>query len=865
MALILDILTTAALLFIVAAGLFVIFGVLKIINFAHAAWLTLGAYATVVTTQMGVSTWVALPLAAALGALIGAATEVVVIRPLYRRSLDAILATWGLGVVIVQLITLGFGRDMQMPPALITGTLDILGTPYSTYRLFLVLAALVLGAGYLLVLDRTRLGLTARAVIMNEGLARALGIDTSKVRMVTFMLGSAVACVAGVLLTPLASVDPTMGIAWLTGAFMLVMVSGSSIVALAMACLVFGAAQVVVSTHVSPSWAASLLRSSARSCCAFTRKDLLVTKSSPPVEKNRRLMTRHGFWLVALGVIALALVLVGPLFLERFSLNVLTRSMIYAMIAISVDMLWGYTGILTFGQAAFFGVGAYATALVLSNFGGGAMNFGLALVLSITIPMALAAFVGWLSFYHGSTPLYASVISLVVPIVLTQVIFAGGSFTGSSSGLVGYPTMKLGAANYFRLAGFALIVFAGVAYIIVRSDAGRVLISVRDNALRASYLGVRTQRVQILLMTILGGVVGLAGFLYANAGRIVAPEIAGFGFGTQAIIWTALGGRGTIIGPAMGAIGIDYLGAQLSGVMPFLWQLLVGLLFVVMILFVPRGLAGLLPRRKGDAMPPALVAIPDGTQQVAQTPVLEVDNLRKAYGDYVVLDGINLKVRQGELVSVVGPNGAGKTTLLRCLSDGTGAIQGSVRMAGQNIAGFPPEKVVALGIGRKFQVASVFESMTVAECLRLARNQHEVPSIWKRADQIKLPQAAIDILTLTGLDQKLGEPVRDISHGMRQSLELAMVVAMQPRLILLDEPTAGLTKAERTLIGHVLKRLTLTQGYSAILIEHDLDFVKEISQRIVVLHQGRLVMDGQVEEVVNSELVRSIYSGAAHD
>lgn len=577
-------------------------------------------------------------------------------------------------------------------------------------------------------------------------------------------------------------------------------------------------------------------------------------------------MTRHGAGLAVLGALALALVLLGPLFLDRFTLNVLTRSMIYAMMAITVDLLWGYTGILTFGQSAFFGAGAYATALVLTHAGGGVQNFALALVLSVVVPMALAAMVGWLSFYHKSTPLYASVISLVVPIVLTQAIFAGGSFTGSSSGLVGYPTMKLGAGNYFRLAGVALILFAGLSWVIVRSDAGRLMVAIRDNPMRAAYLGIRTQRVQILLMTALGGIAGLSGFLYANAGRIVAPEIAGFGFGTQMIVWTALGGRATIFGPAMGAIGIDWLGAQLSGALPYLWQLVIGTLFVVMILFMPRGLAGFIPRRKRAAAPPRLAVLPDDRiRKGGGDALLSVSGLRKAYGHFVVLDGIGLEVRPGELVSVVGPNGAGKTTFLRCLSDGTEAIEGRIMLAGQDIAGRPPEAVVALGIGRKFQVASVFESMTVAECLRLARVTHERPSLWRRADSIGLPQAALDILALTGLDQKLDQPVGGISHGMRQSLELAMVVAMQPRLILLDEPTAGLTKAERTLIGEVLKRLTHDQGYAAILIEHDLDFVKEISQRIVVLHQGRLVMDGPVDEVVNSDLVRSIYSGMAHE
>ena len=178
--------------------------------------------------------------------------ELVVIRPLYRRPLDAILATWGLGIVVGQLITLGFGRDVQMTPNLLGGTVAVLGVDYSVYRLFAVAAALAIGAAFTALLDGTRLGLQARAVIMNEGLARALGIDTGRVRLATFTVGAGLASLAGVLLTPLTSVDPNMGVAWLIGAFMLVMVAGGSFAALAVACLAFGAAQVLVSTFVSP-------------------------------------------------------------------------------------------------------------------------------------------------------------------------------------------------------------------------------------------------------------------------------------------------------------------------------------------------------------------------------------------------------------------------------------------------------------------------------------------------------------------------------------------------------------------------------------------------------------------------------------
>jgi branched-chain amino acid transport system permease protein len=252
MLLLLDIVTTAAILFIVSVGLLAIFGVLKIINFAHGAWLTIGGYCAVGVARLGLNPWFALPIAFVVGAALGGLAEILVIRPLYRRPLDAILATWGLSVVIGQLITLGFGRDVQMIPSLLSGTVRVLGADYSIYRLFALAAAIIIGVGFMLAIERTRLGLSARAVIMNETLARSLGINTERVRFVTFMLGAGLAAVAGVLLTPLTSVDPNMGVAWLIGAFMLVMVANSSLPALAAACLAFGAAQVSVSVFVSP-------------------------------------------------------------------------------------------------------------------------------------------------------------------------------------------------------------------------------------------------------------------------------------------------------------------------------------------------------------------------------------------------------------------------------------------------------------------------------------------------------------------------------------------------------------------------------------------------------------------------------------
>jgi urea transport system permease protein len=252
MAQLLDIITTAAILFSVATGLLLVFGVMKIINFAHGGFLTVGGYSALLVTNLGLNPWWSLLFAFVIGFGCGMIVERLVMRPLYARPLDAILATWGLGIIIGQLITLAFGREVQFVQSPVTGAIDFLGASYSQYRLILVFAAVALAVSLALVLNGTRLGLQTRAVIMNENLARGLGINSGLVRFVTFSLGAALASLAGALITPLSSVDPNMGVPWLVNAFMLVLVSGISLLSLAVACVVLGGAQVLVSTYGNP-------------------------------------------------------------------------------------------------------------------------------------------------------------------------------------------------------------------------------------------------------------------------------------------------------------------------------------------------------------------------------------------------------------------------------------------------------------------------------------------------------------------------------------------------------------------------------------------------------------------------------------
>ena len=571
-------------------------------------------------------------------------------------------------------------------------------------------------------------------------------------------------------------------------------------------------------------------------------------------------------WLPAVLMLAgAAAVLAAPWVLDTYSVNVLTRSLLLAVAAVTVDLLWGYTGILSFAQAAFLAIGAYALALVSTTLGFSAGTGLLGLLLGLGAAGLAALLVGWLAFSYGASPLYVSTITLVFPIVFVQLIFAGGNLTGSSSGLSGFDVPELDTESWFRIAGLLLVAVAAGAATLVRSDFGRLLVAMRENEVRCQYLGIPTARLKVLLFVACALVCAAAGWVYAGATAVVAPELGNFVSGTELVIDTALGGRATIAGPILGAVAIDAISNYLNGALPFLWALIVGLVFVVVIVALPGGLLSLLrlgrARRAGPV--PRLIEAPAAVPR-RDGLVLRVEALDKRFGSLQVLRGVAFAAHAGDLVSLIGPNGAGKTTLMRCIADGRERSAGLVEVGGHSIRHMPPHRCTALGVGRKFQTASVFETMTVAECLRVARSRIERPSLFRRTPAIALPEAALEVVRATGLSDRLGVETRHLSHGEKQSLELAMVLALEPTLLLLDEPTAGLTKPERQRIGTLLADLAHRHRLCIVLVEHDLDFVRSISSRVIVLHQGRVVLDGAVEEAVQSETVRTIYAGAAH-
>jgi branched-chain amino acid transport system permease protein len=601
-----------------------------------------------------------------------------------------------------------------------------------------------------------------------------------------------------------------------------------------------------------------------------------ASEATTPLAQPVRPATGRFLTVVVAGALAIAAVIAGPYVLDTYTVNILVRSFLYAAAALTVDILWGYTGILTFGQAAFFGIGAYAAGMTFTYFGFSPQTALLALLAGMAVSAVVAGITGWISFFHGASPLYAAIVTLALPIIFVQVLYSGGTLTGSSSGLVGYDTFDLSVESWFTITGTGLVALTAASWLFVHSDYGRILVAIRENEQRCTYLGIHAPRLKIGLMAVMAMIASVAGYAYAGYTVVVAPEIGSFVFGTELVMWVALGGRGTLIGPVLGTIAIDLTSAYLSGDLPFVWKLIIGSIFVVVIVALPQGIlpaATAMVRRLwteitgrgtiGTSYVPALAAATAARRPGtgSDAPALSVFDLKRSYGSLKVLDGVSFKALGSELLSVVGPNGAGKTTLMRCLSDGYERSSGTVALFGNAIARRPPQDVVGLGIGRSFQTTSLFETLTAGECLRLARSRLDRTPAWTRAGTLELPDSARRVVTATGLDRQMDTECRHLSHGMKRALELAMVLALEPSALLLDEPTAGLTKQERTLIGSILTDLVRRDGLCILLIEHDLDFVREISSRVIVLHQGKVLLDGSVAEVVSSELVRSVYSG----
>ena len=552
---------------------------------------------------------------------------------------------------------------------------------------------------------------------------------------------------------------------------------------------------------------------------------------------------------VAVGI-ALVLLLQGNGFTSTLILDML----VYAIAAMSLDFLGGYAGLISLGQAGFLGVGAYGVAIAEVHFFSpwAAVGIGLGAALALGLALGIVAVrVRGVSFV---------IITLAMGQVLWGLAF---QWVGLSEGDNGIPLTILPSIGPFDLNDpltlrmTVLAVFAVVALLLVafvHSPFGLSLRGVRSNETRMAALGYRTGLHCYLAWVIAVFFTGVAGVLYIFVNQLISPATMAFSQDGLLVIMVVLGGLRSIWGPALGAVVIVLFQQELSIYLER-WQTVMGLTLIAVVLFSPGGLWGLVRAagRRRDALIARLEAPPGeagrpmtaGPAPARGPPALEADHLCRRFRGVTAVADVSLRVAAGARFGIIGPNGAGKTTLFNLLSGELRPTTGSVALFGRDITALRTYRRAALGLGRTFQITRIFSDLTVLENLTLAlhglsRSKLSLLRPW-RSYRAMTAEAA-DLAASFGLAQRLAAPASDLSHGEVRELEVLLALALKPRVLLLDEPAAGLSPAERVDIQALLT--SLPAELTLVMIEHDIDVLRGVVDSAAVLHLGSLVVQG---------------------
>ena len=567
-----------------------------------------------------------------------------------------------------------------------------------------------------------------------------------------------------------------------------------------------------------------------------------------------------------------------PFVWSSFTAYELGLYLLYGMVGQGIALCWGRAGFLPLGQALFFGIGAYLAGAGLKSLGGGSWLLLPVLAGACLIPALLAGAVGALVFDRqvGSGP-YFSLITLALAMLGFQLANSLVEVTGGFNGMTGIP--ELAGIDPFEHLYYvivaALAVTTAVSGYLRRSPFGQLLAAIAQNEERLQYFGFRTSRLKAVAFAISAGMAGLAGALYAPHQGIVTPQAVGFLLSAELVIWTAVGGRTSLAGPVLGAVAIGFLASGLRDTFLY-WEVAVALVFVIVVLRWPAGVAGMLQsaaaraigRRGGpggsrERSPERRITLPAPAGK--PSPKLRFEAVDVTVGSVEILRGLSFEIDAKAIHCMIGPNGAGKTSALNALTGKLPLAAGDIRWAGASLSGERPYGTAARGIGRKFQVPSIFPALTIGQNVDIA--------IWanrlRAADLFRLTPYRWRTELLGRLESRFpflrddGQPAGTLSVGERQMLDFALTMLAEPDLVLLDEPCAGLSVEETARMTEAIAELTAEIGATGIIIEHDMQVVERLSDHVLVLHQGRLLASGTMDEVRNDPAVQAVYAGGS--
>ncbi|SDS42849.1 branched-chain amino acid ABC transporter ATP-binding protein/permease [Bradyrhizobium canariense] len=612
--------------------------------------------------------------------------------------------------------------------------------------------------------------------------------------------------------------------------------------------------------------------------------------------KQRRFLVET---LTAIGLI------VAPFLLPHlgFAPNTVNRILVWGLFGLGFDILFGFTGLLSFGQSAFYGTGGFVAAYLLTR--AGFPNVVLALVIGMIAAAAVGYLVGLIALRR--TGIYFAMITVAIAEVFFFVEFNPlADWTGGENGLPGVPTpsFNLGFTTVHFTTGWSLYQFLALCYFIgvvialriVRSPVGAILSAIRDNPLRATAVGHNIHGYKLTAFVIAAAYAGFAGGLLGVLQAFMPPDAFTFDTSGQLVMQTAIGGRGTLFGPLVGAAVWlflqDFLQAALG--LGAAWKLVLGVIFVLLVCFLRRGIIGGLEDLYGlisgkrakhiepdEAAPVPDFAAADEQKAVAESasepsarhseaadgPILQATGLTKRYGGLVANSDIDFTVNRGELRGIIGPNGAGKSTFFKMLTCEVSPTSGKIVFEGRDITATGVTDVCQLGLTKSYQVNQLFTGLTVRENIVIAalaklRGKFRL-DLFRSLDKIPgLNEQVERTLQLVNLASRPDTPVSELAYGEKRRLEIGLALATSPSLLLLDEPLAGMSPRERVETVRLLK--SISRDRTMIIIDHDMDALFELAERVTVLQEGRVLVEGTPQEIKGSAAVQESYLGGVH-
>ena len=586
-----------------------------------------------------------------------------------------------------------------------------------------------------------------------------------------------------------------------------------------------------------------------------------------------------------------------------FTPTTVNRILVWGLFGIGFDILFGFTGLLSFGQSAFFGTGGMVAAYLLT-----VTNLP-HVITALLLGMVVAAIVGFIVGLIAlkRTGIYFAMITVAIAEVFYFVEFNPlSAYTGGENGLPGVPTptIYLGFATFHFNTDSSLYVFLAFWYFIgmvlalriVRSPVGAVLRAIRDNPLRAAAVGHNIHGYKLTAFVIAAAYAGFAGGLLGVMQGFMPPDAFTFETSGQLVIQTAIGGAGTLFGPLIGATVWLYLSDFLQTTLRLgaSWKLALGVVFVLLVWFLRGGIVGGLAKfwpllsgrarqREAAESDPTVVApqsvVTSAAPLIQLTPshhrpttgsgeiILKAESLSKRYGGIVANDGINFSVRRGELRGVIGPNGAGKSTFFKMLTCEIAPTAGRIVFEDRDITGLDVTRVCQLGLTKSYQVNQLFARLSVRDNLTVAalaekRGPFRLDLFRGLSGVTGLQERVEQTLALVHLSDRADLPVAELAYGEKRRLEIGLALATAPSLLLLDEPLAGMSPRERLETVQLLK--SIARGRTMIVVDHDMDAIFELAERITVLHEGRVLTEGAPEEIKRNSSVQEAYLGGVH-